>query len=258
MTITSTSVADAFAAAQRPAVIVDFDGTLSRIVDDPATAVPVPGAIEALSALADGGCQVIVLSGRPVAFLAGALAGIDPAVRMVGHSGLEMVENGAVEVDDAVVDWVPVSRRTFEAAERVLPEGVSLEDKGLSFALHYRTAPERQPAATEIAARLAADSGLSMKPGRMYVELRPPVAVDKGTAVRRWLDAEADWVLFAGDDLVDLPAFDAIRQLPTAGVCVAVGSEELPPELADVADLTVASPIELVELLTSLRRPSAL
>ncbi len=254
MTTTTATLIDSFAAADRPAVIVDFDGTLSRIVDDPATATPVPGAVDALSGLAANGCQVVVLSGRPVEFLTGALVGIDSRVQMVGHSGLEMMENGAVEIDETVVDWVPVARRTLKAAEAAIPAGVTLEDKGLSFALHYRTSPELHPAATEVAARLAADSGLSMKPGRMYVELRPPVAVDKGTAVRRWLDDLADVVLFAGDDLVDLPAFNTVHQLPIEGVCVAVGSDEMPHEIAEAADLTVASPAELVNLLTSLRR----
>ncbi|MEM9133780.1 MAG: trehalose-phosphatase [Actinomycetota bacterium] len=258
MTTTATSVIEAFAAARRPAVITDFDGTLSHIVEDPAAATPVAGAVESLSALAVDGCQVVVLSGRPVDFLAGALVGLDPAVRLVGHSGLEAMENGAARLDEAVVGWMPVVRDSLEVVRSTMPDGVDLEDKGISFVLHYRRVPEREPAALEIAARVAADSGLSMKPGRMHVELRPPVAVDKGTAVRRALDPEADVVLFAGDDLVDLPGFDAVRQLPQTGVCVVVGSDELPAELADVANLTVGSPDELVKLLMSLRRSTDL
>ncbi|MEL7209696.1 MAG: trehalose-phosphatase [Actinomycetota bacterium] len=245
-------IVSSFGQSSRPAVIVDFDGTLSEIVTDPSQATPVAGAVDALSALARSGCRTVVLSGRPAGFLVAALAGVEPEVRLVGHSGLESVMAGQVVVDDAVADWLPVVRDAVAELGRRVPEGVDLEDKGLSLALHFRRSPELAPAVTEVAAQWAAETGLSMKPGRMNVELRPPVAVDKGTAVRRFLDDDIDWVLFAGDDLVDLPAFDAVRQAAGVGYCVAVGSDELPAALAEAADGEVPSPTALVALLQAL------
>src|SRR5207237_8443168 len=55
--------------AARAAVLVDFDGTLSPIVEDPAAARPLPGAGEALAELARRYARVAVGSGRPGSFL---------------------------------------------------------------------------------------------------------------------------------------------------------------------------------------------
>lgn len=247
-----TDLIETFERSALPAVIVDFDGTLSEIVTEPSSARPVAGAVDALSSLARAGCRITVLSGRPVDFLVAALDGIDPAARLVGHSGLESVIDGEVVVDQSVAGWLPVVREAVEGLRDLVPDGVDLEDKGLSFVLHFRRTPDQAPAVTEVAAELASRTGLSMKPGRMNVELRPPVAVDKGTAVRQCLDEGVDWVLFAGDDLVDLPAFEVIRQAPVQGFCLAVGSSELPSELAQAADGEAASPLALVALLSAL------
>ena len=88
----------------------------------------------------------------------------------------------------------------------------------------------------------------------MSVELHPPVDIDKGTVVAE-LAVDASAVLYAADDLGDLPAFDALDDLASAGVHVvrvAVVGPESPPEIVDRADLTVASNAELVERLTAL------
>ncbi|MEM8925384.1 MAG: trehalose-phosphatase [Actinomycetota bacterium] len=248
------AVAESFAGARAPAVMVDFDGTISEIVATPDAARPAAGAVEVLSRLAAGGVATTVVSSRPASFLLEVLHGLDPGVRLVGHSGLETVVDGRIEVDRAVAGWTDVVADARGQVERSLPDGVHLEDKGLSFTLHFRGRPEAGPAATELAATVAAGSGLSMKPGRMNVELRPPVAVDKGTAVRSLLTPALDWALFAGDDVVDLPGFEAVHQAALHGVAVVVASAEAPSGLLDAADVVVADPAELVGLLEHLRR----
>ncbi len=243
------AIVRSFSAAARPAVLVDFDGTISDIVPVPDDARPVEGAVEVLSGLVRAGVAVTVLSSRPVAFLRSVLNGLDAGVGLVGHSGLEVFRAGTLSVEEAVAPWTAVVERTLDQARRAAPEGVRIEDKGLSFAFHYREAPARAEEVAVVAERLASDSGLKIKAGRMNLELRPPVPVDKGTAVGRGLDGSADWVLVAGDDVVDVPAFEVVGAGPWEAVTVAVGSTELPADLARAARLGVERPADLVALL---------
>src|SRR5579859_4469297 len=88
---------------ERSGVLVDFDGTLSAIVDRPELARPLPGAREALGALAARYGLVAVVSGRPVAFLVEHLA--VPGVRLSGLYGLEAWHDGEVAVDPLAEPW---------------------------------------------------------------------------------------------------------------------------------------------------------
>ena len=85
------------------------------------------------------------------------------------------------------------------------------------------------------------------------LEIRPPLDADKGTAVRHLLLGHADLhrALYAGDDMTDLDAFRALDGLEL-GIRVAVVSEEAPPDLGREADIAVASPEELAQLLRML------
>jgi trehalose 6-phosphate phosphatase len=88
----------------------------------------------------------------------------------------------------------------------------------------------------------------------MSVELHPPIAADKGTALEA-LTAGLSAVCYAGDDRGDLPAFDALDRLAAAGVHtlrVAVASPEAPPELVHRADLLVDDPGGVIDLLRRL------
>ena len=84
------------------------------------------------------------------------------------------------------------------------------------------------------------------------LEVRPPVAADKGTAVRALLAQRGlRRALYAGDDTTDLDAFRGLKGLDLS-VRIAVASAEGPPALVEAADLVVESPAELVELLRRL------
>lgn len=233
------------------ALFVDFDGSLSPIVPDPATARALPAARDALARLVPILGRVAVVSGRPAAFLVDAL-GIS-GLEYAGTYGLERVVGGEVVVDERVRPWLEAVARAGDEAEAALP-GLLVERKGaLAVTLHWRTQPERGAEVVAWAESAAPRLGLGAPlRGRMAIELRPPVAVDKGTTVA---DLARGWAMaaFAGDDAGDLPAFDALRGLVDAGVltrAVSIGvlSSESPPEVR-TADVVVDGPTGLATLL---------
>lgn len=240
--------------AERPAlaaVVLDFDGTLSPIVDVAAEARPVDGAVELLDRLAGRLGLVAVMSGRPVDFLRPLLP---PSVVLSGLYGLEVVRDGVRSDLPGAGAWREVVADVARISVDRGPQGMVVEPKGLSLTLHYRTRPDVAPAVVAWAETQAARSGLVARPAKMSVELHPPIAADKGTALEA-LTAGLAAVCYAGDDQGDLPAFDALDRLAAAGVHtlrVAVASPEAPPELLERADLLVDDPAGLVDLLRRL------
>ena len=230
------------------ALVVDYDGTLSPIVEDAAAATPHPDVPGLLTRLRDHLGLVAVVSGRPVDFLAPLLP---TGLVLAGLYGLEVATADGREDHPQAGNWREVVDDVAGRAELRGPEGVVVERKGLSLTLHYRTSPDLEPAIGAYAAEEALRSGLVARPARMSWELHPPIEVDKGTAVLA-LAAEFRAVAFAGDDLGDLPGFEALDELDTRGVTtlrVAVDSAEAPLELLDRADVVVDGPQGLVDLL---------
>ena len=139
-----------------------------------------------------------------------------------------------------------------------LPEGVWIEDKGRSFAVHTRRAAE--PAAAFAGLRPALDDiavrhDLHLELGRLVLELRPP-GVDKGGALAELVEERgARTIAFIGDDLGDLPAFDAVDALRAeggGGLTVASAGPDAPPALAARADLVLDGPDAVVAFLCDL------
>jgi trehalose 6-phosphate phosphatase len=230
----------------RTAILLDFDGSLSEIVDHPDLARPVEGAHEVLAGLAARYRLVAVVSGRPTDDLR-RLLGV-PSVRLVGRYG-------------RLVDQAPVSDRardeTEAAARRV--EGAWVEDKGESLAVHYRRSQEPGRARVALEGplrRIAEDEGLDVIEGKMVLELVPAGGPPKAEAVARLVrEVDAAAALFAGDDLADLEAFAALDRLREEGVAVvkvAVWGRETPADLLSAADVTVDGPRELLVLLRRL------
>jgi trehalose 6-phosphate phosphatase len=238
-------------APQAAALVVDYDGTISPIVTDAAAAVPHPAVPDLLARLRDELGLVAVVSGRPVDFLAPLLP---VGLVFAGLYGLEVAADGERRDHPQAGNWREVIDDVGGRAEARAPEGVVVERKGLSLTLHYRAVPEQAAATEAFANDEALRSGLIARPARMSWELHPPIEVDKGTAV---LDLADDFraVAFAGDDLGDLPGYDALDELEQRGVAtlrIAVDSPEAPLELLDRADVVVDGPAGLVELLGSL------
>jgi trehalose 6-phosphate phosphatase len=240
--------------AERPretAFLLDYDGSLAPIVERPEDAAPLPEALDVLRALVDVMGCVGVVSGRPLYFLLDALP--VRGLAYAGLYGLELAVDGKREVDKQVLPFLPAISAAAEAAEEALP-GIRLERKaGICFTLHFRDAEHRRDEVTEVANGLAERFNLTALPTRMAVELRPPVAVDKGTAVDALVSGFAIGA-FAGDDSGDLPAFAALRTAVDAqrlerAVCIGVLSSEAPPELEHRVDSIVDGPEGLVRLL---------
>ena len=178
------------------AVLSDFDGTLSPIVADPALARPLPEAPGVLLALARHFGVVAVVSGRPVSFLAQRLAAAGPEVRLFGAYGLEWIEDGTVHRAPAVEPWRgPVAEVVDAARSEFAGEAVGIEDKEISVTVHWRQAPEAGDRAWEFARQWSRRTGLLLQAGRMAVEFRPPVGIDKGSVVEALARAPRGGVL---------------------------------------------------------------
>jgi trehalose 6-phosphate phosphatase len=233
-------------------VACDFDGTLAPVVADPTQARPAPGAIEALVALHRQGARVVVVSGRPLSFLARHLP---DDIDVAGLYGLQSRLGGVVAVHPDALAWQAIVATAVERCRSELAgSGARVEDKDLSLTLHWREHPEVEPAVRSVAEAVATATGLVLQPAKASVELHPPVTMDKGRAVLELLSG-CDPVVMLGDDVGDLSAFAALGELAGAGAevtRVAVRSAESPPELLAAADVIVDGPSAAVEWLDAL------
>jgi len=228
-------------------LILDFDGVLSPIVADPGTSVLPDSVAVTLARLAGPLGLLAVLSGRPAAFLADRVR--VPGVLLLGSYGIEQIRDGQRHLDPAARPWLGPVREASHELAGLLGEwpGIRVERKPVSVAVHWRQAPDQAAAAEQVrqvTARIAAGSGLRLEPGKLVEELRPPVDVDKGSAVAGLL---AEPVLaataYAGDDLGDIPALAAVRDAGGYALVVDHGAET-DPRLLELADQVFAGPGE--------------
>ena len=244
------------------AVLLDIDGTLAPIVRHAADA-HVPEATRSLLIAVSRRYRLVAcVSGRRAA-TARQIVAIG-TIAYVGNHGGELLRPGATtpEVDAGVAEWRErvrafAARAYTSERERVR---VRAEDKDAIAAFHWRGAPDEAAAerAVREIAQQAEDEGLAVHWGRKVLEVRPPVTLDKGLGIEMLLRAAPVGVaLYVGDDTTDLDAFRGLRSMAHAGaleaaVCVAVASEETPPELEQEADLTVGGPDGVRGLLEAL------
>jgi trehalose 6-phosphate phosphatase len=246
----------------RAAVLLDIDGTLAPIVRH-ATDAHVPEATRAL--LIDVARRYGVVgcvSGRQ-ASAARAIVAIG-TIAYIGNHGGELLRPGASspEIAPELGEWTPrvrsfAARALTSERERLRVRG---EDKDAIAAFHWRGAPDEDAAEAAVAqiAASAQEEGLAVHWGRKVLEVRPPIAFDKGRSVAALLEgAGVCAALYVGDDSTDVDAFHGLRGLVSSGslehaLCVAVSSEETPEELALEADLTVPGTRGVRELLGAL------
>jgi trehalose 6-phosphate phosphatase len=236
------------------AIVADYDGTLSPIVEDPDEARPVEGTVEVLGRLAAAFGVVAVVSGRRLAFLLDQLRGAPPSVRMVGLYGLEWRGPDGTVIDPAARSWVPVVEEVADRLRSAAPPGVRVEDKELGVTVHWRRAPDMASWAESSVRHEADRSGLRAQPGKMAIELRLPLEVDKGTVLRE-LIAPCSAACYLGDDTGDLPAFAALTEAAERGmatVSVAVVGADTPPQVTEAVDFTLGGPEEALDLLRRL------
>jgi trehalose 6-phosphate phosphatase len=145
-------------------VAFDLDGTLSAIVDEPASARPEPGASELLRQLARMVGTVAIITGRPAATAAAMLGFVDdsppPNLLVVGKYGYEAWTPSAgvvpaVEFDAGGVDEVRAALPRL-LHELGAPDGTSVEDKGVALAVHVRRTADPDAAMALLSQPLAA------------------------------------------------------------------------------------------------------
>lgn len=257
---------------RRPLLVVsDFDGTLSRIVDDPWGASILPlgrQALRALAALPD--VHVVVLSGRSAHDVAARVR--VGGVTYLGNHGMErsfVPRHGRPErfppaLDQAAEEAVHAAERLADEVPRQVPDSwLVVERKPPAVAFHYRTAPDLVAAAARVRAavdKLDPTGVLERFPGGRMLELRPFGAVAKDEALATLVDElRPRSVFLLGDDVSDALAFRTLRRLrsegTTDGIAVAVQARaEVPEEVLMAADCVLASPVDATRFLSALAR----
>lgn len=246
-------------------VALDFDGTLSPIVDDPESAHIHPDARDVLVDLASQVAAIAVVTGRP-ARQALDLGGLEEVGNAIGDSGKELYLFGQYGNER----WSSTNRRVISPRPphglatflRELPRALRMagvaeafiEDKGLAVAVHTRRLDEPEAAFERllpVLRDLADRHDLCVELGRNVIEIRSP-GMHKGLAVETLVEElRAGAFLFAGDDLGDLEAFEAVRSLgsrgmPTLLVCSASFEESA---LVALSDVVVKGPDGVLALL---------
>jgi len=239
------------------ALVLDFDGVLAPIVEDPETSAMPDRTATSLSQLAASLGTVAVLSSRPAGFLAGRVR--VPAVRLLGSYGMEEIKDGNEQLSPAAAEFLAAVGTAREALGRLLGTlpGVRIEAKPITVAVHWRQAPDRASAAAAVekaTAEVAAATGLRLEPGKLVSELRPPIDIDKGSALDALMrEARPAVTVYAGDDLGDLPAVHAVRAAGGYGLAVDHGAET-DPRLLAAADQVIAGTDGFADWLAELAR----
>ena len=243
-------------AASDTLIATDFDGTLAPIVDDPAQAYADPRAVAGLGRLGEYVGAIAVITGRQ----APAVVDLGRFREVTGLGSMIVLGQYGVERWNAINDE-PQIRAVAEELPGILDSlglaDARIEYKGRAIAVHTRLLPDPSEAFAKLKeplGELAARHGLMSEPGKNVWEIRAP-GFDKGAALRAIVaETGARQVVFAGDDLGDLPAFRAVRELAAAGVsglliCSASTEEDA---LSEWADVIVDGPSGLAEWLNEL------
>lgn len=233
------------------ALLLDYDGTLTPIVEHPDLAVLPARARWLLSCLArQQGLSVGIVSGRS----------LENLMRMVQVEGVILAGNSGLEIamgDRTIVQAEAVASRTLLAEVvgelRQLVQAFPrawVEDKKLGATLHFRqVAAELRPQLLEVSRALldARKDQLRIVPGPLALEITPVPGWNKGSAVELILEqmTAETFPFYAGESDNDLEAFQFVAG--RGGLTVGVGSEA-PPQ----ARYTVPTPDALIDLLAQL------
>ncbi|MEQ1946087.1 MAG: trehalose-phosphatase [Bryobacteraceae bacterium] len=194
----------------------DFDGTLAPIVDHPMLALLRPRTKQLLSSLARV-YPCAVLSGRSRADLRQMLLGTG-IQELAGNHGAEISGSPERAVRRDIARWVTAIEEAISPMD-----GVWIEDKGLSIAVHFRAQPNKREVRVRVARAAASLNGVRVFGGKQVVNLVPIGAPHKGealTVARDRLGCER--ILYVGDDVNDEDAF----ALGGAAVSIRVGKSK--------------------------------
>lgn len=225
------------AGTPRLLVALDFDGTISDLVDDPYQARVTPKAAAALSRLeAQPDTWVAYVSGRPLDSLA-RVTGADDTALLIGSHGVEVrLDGGRVDLGLEAGERARL-QELGTALQRLVDEtpDAGLEHKPVGYGVHTRLVdpalvPAVHAAAREAAARIG---GFTERDGKDILEFAAREAT-KGDGVNRLREhVGATGVLYAGDDVTDEDGFAALMA-GDVGVKVGEGETAAGFRVADV------------------------
>jgi trehalose 6-phosphate phosphatase len=239
-------------------VLLDVDGTLAPIALRPEAAAVPPETSQCVAALAAGSEVIVALvSGRAAADARRMVRVANTWV--IGNHGFEIVSPDGDSLVDPRVE--PFRSLIAQAERRLAPRlaqvpGVILEDKRWTLSIHYRLADAAVVPRVRALVQETADAlRLRVTEGKMVWEVRPPVRIDKGTAVLTLAArlnglGERASLVFIGDDRTDEDAFRALRHRQRRAVTVRVAPDEL---TGTAAEFAVADPPEVLRFLEWLR-----
>jgi trehalose 6-phosphate phosphatase len=238
------------------ALVTDVDGTLSRIVSRPENATVEDDVRISLQSLVSRVALVAIVTGREES-VARSMVGL-PELTYVGNYALDDEAAEVVEEDD--LDSARMLVRTLLAPFPC----VEIEEKGVSFALHYRNCIDvtmRERILT-LVSPVAAAAGAKLLEGKQVVELVPIRLPDKSNAVARLLrERDIQGVVYLGDDLGDVPVFQQMSRRRAQGLpslALAVVDSETHAAVLESADMLLRGVDEVQQLLAALGTPAHL
>lgn len=216
-------------AGRRLAMFLDYDGTLTPIVERPELAVLAADARRVLAALAEKH-PVYVISGRGLEDVR-SLVDVD-GVQFVGSHGFQMLEALPGADQAAVEQALPQLEAAADELEHWLDyiDGVLIERKKLSFALHYRLVEPQYLSQIEAAARDVRQryNTLTSKAGKKVIEFVPDIPWDKGRCLKALVErveaqsgGQSVYPIYLGDDVTDEDAFGVLKDGTGTGILVA-------------------------------------
>lgn len=210
------AIVEQFQRATNRLLLVDYDGTLAPISENPANARPDEETLALIRRMTEvERAHFVIVSGRDYLTMEEWFATVD--VNLVAEHGasFKMAGGGWKHQVDVDPDWKEVIRSSFESFHSVCP-GSLIEDKTHTIAWHYRQMdPEqgfiRSRELLDNLHHLIRNSNLTVVDGHKVIEVRAS-GIDKGIAARRMLQRfPSDFVLAIGDDRTDEDVFNALR-----------------------------------------------
>ena len=218
-------------------LFLDYDGTLTPIVETPDKAVISQNTKDLLNELSTSPrCRVAIISGRSLSDIKG-LVGLKDII-YAGNHGLE-IEGPKIKFESQVSPRLKsIIRHIYEDMVSKLSKikGVLIEDKGLTISVHYRLVEKKDiqeflSIFTEVTDTYIVRDKVKINSGKKVYEIRPPVIWDKGKVVL-WLLARQQFLvgedkifpIYIGDDVTDE---DAFRVLKNKGLTLFVGKPNI-------------------------------
>jgi trehalose 6-phosphate phosphatase len=205
-------------------LFLDVDGTLIELTDSPLETCADPGLKTLLGDVAERlGGAVALVSGRSIEYLDALFAPL--RLPAAGLHGVERRKaSGAVHGASFVDAQLDRARTALTALVRAHP-GTLLEDKGRTIAVHFRMAPQSEPAVLEAVRASAAQLGNNyhIQGGNMMLEIKPR-GFSKASAIKAFMQEppfSGRKPVFVGDDLTDQDGFKTVED--QGGISIAVG-----------------------------------